>query len=136
MRTRKTYNYKTDPVTKEHNAVTWLMQHPEDIPLARENLAYRDKGFDNDGIRQMMAAMCLKACIDYKHATSPYVIGTKKGEHTIDDCRKFFGGDIFQFFVNGMKVEEIEKHIRRTPEGAIQSMWKNMEAKKAAMTEE
>ena len=54
----------------------------------------------------------------------------------MEDCHKFFGGDIFQFFVNGMSVDEIEKYIRATPDDAIKSIWKNMEVKQAAKSVE
>jgi len=122
---------KTESKSKEYDAVTWLEHHPEDIPMARENLQARDRGFADDDIRQLMAAICLKACTDYKHAISRYVCDTKYGQKMIADCRKFFGGDIFQFFVNGMDVEEIERCIRATPENAINSIWKRMELSKS-----
>ena len=117
---------------KQWDAVTWLESHPEDIPMARENLQARDRGFADDDFRQLMAAVCLKACTDYKYATSKGVCDTKIGQKMINDCHKFFGGDIFQFFVNGMDVEEIERCIRATPESAINSIWKRMEMSKSA----
>ena len=123
---------KQEPKSKEMDAVTWLKSHPEDIPMARENLQARDRGFADDDIRQLMAAICLKACIDYKYAISIRVKDTKYGKRMMEDCHKFFGGDIFQFFVNGMPVDEIEKYIRATPDGAIKSIWKNMEVKQVA----
>ena len=100
--------------------------------MARENLRARDRGFADDDIRQLMAAICLKACTDYKYATSKYVCDTKIGQKMINDCHKFFGGDIFQFFVNCMDVEEIERCIRATPRDAINSIWKHMEISKSA----
>lgn len=123
---------KKMPKSKEIDAVTWLQSHPEDIPMARENLQARDKGFANDDIRQLMAAMCLKACEDYKYAIGRGVRDTKYGQRMMEDCHKFFGGDIFQFFVNGMPVDEIEKHIRATPADAIKSIWKRMEINQGA----
>lgn len=116
---------------KQPDAVTWLETHPEDIPMARENLQARDHGFADDDIRQLMAAVCLKACTDYKYAISKGVANTDYGMNMINDCRKFFGGDVFQFFVNGMDVEEIERCIRATPENAINSIWKRMELSKS-----
>lgn len=120
----------------EWDAVTWLQSHPEDIPTARENLQARDKGFDNDNVRQLMAAICLKACVDYKYAISRGVRDTKYGQRMMEDCHKFFEGDIFQFFVNGMSVDEIEKYIRATPEDSIKSIWKKMEVNQGAKSVE
>jgi len=120
---------------KEYTAVEWIQQHPEDIPIARENLAARDRGFANDDVRQLMAAICLTACIDFKFALRPNVITTKYGQRTIEECRKFFGEEMFQFFVNGMSVKEIEAAIRRTPEDAITSLWKNIEKSQASKAE-
>ena len=118
--------------SKQIDAVTWLEMHPEDIPMARENLQARDRGFADDDFRQLMAAVCLKACIDYKYATSKGVADTKYGQNMINDCHKFFQGDVFQFFVNGMDVEEIERCIRSTPADAINTIWRRMEISKSA----
>lgn len=120
---------KNNSEFKEIDAVTWLKAYPEDIPLARENLAARDRGFANDDVRQLMAAICLRACIDYKKAIHPRESWTNRNQRTIKDCRNFFGGEIFQFFVNGMAVKDIEKAIQRTPEDAIKNIWKKMENK-------
>ena len=128
------YASKKNAYSKEWDAVTWLNQHPEDIPMAKENLQARDRGFANDDIRQLMAAMCLRACVDFKKANSPKNRYTKAGQAAIDDCHKFFGGDIFQYFVNGMKVEEIERTILASPEGAISQIWKKMENNQVAKT--
>ena len=117
---------------KQPDAVTWLKHHPEDIPMARENLRARDRGFDDDNVRQLMAIICLKACADYKSATS---LTTKKKpedrKKMIDDCHRFFESDMFQYFVNGMSVDEIEKDIRATPEDAIKAIWYRMENRQA-----
>ena len=115
--------------TNEDNqwdAVTWCMFHPKDIPMARENLASRERGFDNEGVRQLMAAMCLKACVDYKRTISSRIIKESSiGQRTLKECREFFAGDIFQFFTNGMPVDEIEQHIREAPDVSIERMFKN-----------
>lgn len=114
---------------RTYDAVGWLKSHPEDIPMARENLQIRDTGYADDDVRQLMAAICLKACVDYKRATRPNVISTKIGQQTIKECREFFGNVIFQYFVNGLPVKDIEKAIQRTPEDAIGRIWKKMENK-------
>lgn len=115
---------KKPPEIKEvYDAVKWLKKHPEDIPMAKENLAARDKGYDNDAVRNLMAAICLRACADYKA-----VLSGKRPEKLMNpelvmkDCHDFFSGDIFQFFINRMSVEEIEKTIRATPDGAISEL--------------
>ena len=113
------------------DAVSWLKEHPEDIPMARENLQARDRGFANDDVRQLMAAICIQTCVDFKYALRPNVISTKRGQETIKDCRKFFGEEIFQFFVNGMPVKDIEAAIRRTPDNGIRSIWKILEKNQA-----
>ena len=114
------------------DAVDWIKLHPEDIPMARENIQARDRGFADDDVRQLMAAICLEACVDYKRALRPNVINTKIGQQTIKDCRRYFGEEIFQYFVNGMPVKDIEAAIRRTPEDAIKRIWKKMENKQAS----
>lgn len=115
---------KKPPEIKEvYDAVKWLKKHPEDIPMAKENLAARDKGYDNDAVRNLMAAICLRACADYKA-----VLTGHRPEKMMDpelirkDCHKFFSSDIFQFFINRMSVEEIEKTIEATPDGAISEL--------------
>lgn len=118
--------------TREYTAVTWLEEHPEDIPIARENLEARKRGFSNDDIRQLMAAMCLRACVDYKKACNPRNRNTEQGEKAIDECRKFFKGEIFQYFTNGMSLNEIERIIRATPDGGIHQIWRKMENDQAA----
>ena len=110
--------------TKEPDAVDWLKRYPEDIPMAKENLAYRDKGFDNDGVRQLFAAISLRACCDYKIASRGGRVDNKAPAVTMEDCHKFFSSDIFQYFVNRIPVEEIERYIRSTPDDAINSIWK------------
>lgn len=125
---------KGAPKGHQWDAVTWLKSHPEDIPLARENLAARDRGFEDDDVKQLMAAICLEACVDYKHAIRPNVAMTKYGIKTINELHIFFGQEMFQYFVNGMPVEEIEAAIRRTPEGAIKSLWKQSENNQASKT--
>lgn len=83
--------------------------------MARENLNARDTGYANEDVKQLMAAICLRACVDYKKATMPLVRDTYLGKRTLKDCRKFFGSDIFQYFVNDMPVREVEKVLRKTP---------------------
>lgn len=96
------------------NAVTWIKAYPEYTQMARENLAARDKGYDDDGIKGLMAAMCLQACEDYRTATTKYTKNTKIGKETQKDCEKFFSGDIFQYFVNGMSVKDIKRMIKKS----------------------
>lgn len=120
---------KEDKRSKSYDAVSWLEIHPEDIPIARENLIYRDKGFDSDGARQLYAAVCLKACADYKRATTRIMFTMDKKEYdklvdTIRDCEEFFASDIFQFFINRIPVDEVKKAIRNTPDGLISNLWK------------
>ena len=105
------------------NRFKWLAKHPEDKPMDEENQKSRQNGFDNDGFRALIAAVCLRACADYKKASVGKSIEGKDPDKVIRDCRKFFGEDMFQFFVNGMSVAEIERCIRATPEGSIHAIW-------------
>ena len=124
--------YKMKPDDKRKwDRKRWLEAHPEDIPLDEENQMWRRQGYDNDGIRQLFAAICLRVCIDYKNATLNRNVDGKTPEETIEDCRKFFKEDIFQFFVNRIPVEEIERTIRATPKDAIHSIWRNHENNQA-----
>ena len=107
---------------KEVNAVEWVMTHREDIPMAKENLAARDKGFDDDAVRNLFAAISLRACADYKLACEGVQIGSRYPEETMDDCHKFFDSDIFQYFINRIPVEEIERKIKETPKGQIETL--------------
>ena len=104
-------------------AVAWLMQHPEDIPLARENLACRDKGFDDDGVRALWATVCMEYCKDFKNAF------LMRNKARMKECHEFFKGDIFQFFVNElMTPEDVEAKILQIPVEKIKAMWKAQES--------
>lgn len=109
------------------NRETWLKAHPEDQWLDDENQAARKRGFHNDDARQLMAAMCLKAIVDYKKASMNKRVDYTDPQIIMDECHCFFKDEIFQHFVNRMPVEEIESIIRATPEGAIHSIWKRSE---------
>ena len=105
------------------NRHTWLAKHPDDRPMDIENQKARQRGFDNDGFRALIAAVCLRACADYKKASVGKKVDGKHPDKVLRDCRRFFGEDMFQFFVNGMTVAEIERYIRATPEGSIHAIW-------------
>ena len=62
------YSFKKE-VERGWNRKKWLAEHPEDLPLDAENQMWRQRGWDDDGIRQLYAAICLRVCIDYKNAT-------------------------------------------------------------------
>lgn len=122
------------PFTREVGAVDWLKSHPEDIPIAKENLYYRDKGFDNDGVRNLFAAICLRACIDYSKASRGVYVGNKAPGVVMEDCHNFFGNDIFQFFVNRIPVSEVERSLKSIPNGGIQDIWKKLEYNQCSQT--
>lgn len=108
---------------RDNGAVEWLKRHPEDIPLARENLFYRDQGFDEDGVRALWATICLEYCKDFKTA---FIV---KDMTTMKRCHTFFKGDIFQFFTNeSMSPEKIESKILQIPVEKIKAMWKAQES--------
>ena len=105
---------------RDTGAVAWLMQHPEDIPLARENLACRDKGFDDDGVRALWATVCLEYCKDFKNAF------LMRNRERMKECHEFFKGDIFQFYVNELiSPEEVESRILQIPIEKIKEIWAN-----------
>lgn len=91
--------------------------------MDEENQKARQRGFDNDGFRALIAAVCLRSCADYKKASVGKNVDGKHPDKILRECRKFFDDDMFQFFVNGMPVAEIERCIRATPEGAIHAIW-------------
>ena len=94
----------------------WLAKHPEDIEMDAENMYSRQKGWDEDGIRNLMAAICLTACSDYQRAirgksyeaaTPPYVVKV--------ECERHFNSEMMNFFTNGMEAEEIAEDIKKLP---------------------
>jgi len=107
------------------DAVRWIKCHPEDIPLARENLAARDRGYDNDGLRQLMAAISLRAVTDYSLATKGIHVDHTFPPITIEECERFFESDIFDFFINRINKDEVKKHIRGMNPEMIRAIWKD-----------
>lgn len=110
----------------------WMLEHPEDKDLDDENMRARKTGYADDDVRHLMSAICLRACADYKRAVHGLCIGEKQREalqpdEAIAELREFFGSEIFQYFVNGMKVKDIESYIRSTPPGSIHSLWRKIE---------
>jgi len=105
------------------NRHKWLSMHPEDYPMDAENQAARTQGWDDDGFRTLIAAVCLRACADYKKASVGKNVDGKPPDKVMEECRRFFQDDLFQFFVNRISVSEIERYIRATPEGFIHSIW-------------
>ena len=98
--------------TKEPGRFEWLKMFPEMQWLDDENMAVRAAGFDNDGVRSLMAAICMKAIIDYKNVIN------RNDEEAIkikEECLEFFDSEMFQFYVNGMEVEEVVGIIARMP---------------------
>lgn len=121
------YKYKNKIVEKTHhkfNRYTWLAIHPEDIPMDRENQKTRKTGYANDDARNLMAAICLRVCMDYKAARDGVVIDNYTPKETMDECRKFFVGDMFQYFVNGMSVKDVEERLKAIPRGKLRSLWR------------
>jgi len=113
--------------TKGWDRHKWLEAHPEDQWIDDENQKARKTGYADDDVRQLMAAICLRACVDYKKASLDKKVGGVHPETIMDECDIFFKSDLFQFFVNRVPVEEIKRTIRATPEGAIHSIWKSNE---------
>lgn len=97
----------------------WLKAHPEDKPLDRENQIARRRGYDDSDFRQLMAAICLRAIVDYKKASKDPAMA-----EVAISCHDFFKSEMFQFFVNGMDVETIERIIKETPDSKIHNIWK------------
>lgn len=113
--------------SKRYTRKVWLREHPEDQWIDDENQMSRKTGYSNDDIRQLMAAICLRACVDYKKASMGQHIDGIKPEVMMEQCHYFFMDDIFQYFVNRIPVEEIEQMIKNTPPGSIHSIWKKSE---------
>ena len=85
---------------------------PETLALDAENQAARLRGYDDDGIRQLMAAISLQAILDYKKAcTRGKAIKGRSATDMKQECDAFFKDEFFQYFVNGMKLEEIHEWI-------------------------
>ena len=110
--------------SKQMDRKEWLKYHPEDIPLDQENMAARQRGWDNDGFRSLIAAVCLRTVIDYKNALTKdtyYIDGrqyaptSKKTERIIESCEEAFADDLFEFFTNGIDPKDIAKIIQDTP---------------------
>lgn len=72
--------------------------------------------------KRLMAGVCLQACLDYKKAVISKDLNDKKRIKTIQECREFFGGELFQSFVNDIPVIEIEKSLLRIPYHNLKGM--------------
>lgn len=114
-------------VGKIWDAPAWLEYHPEDIPMDKENLAARARGYDDDHLKQLFAGICLRACVDYRAALDGKQVDGKDPAFTIEECEAFFQGETFQYLVGEMSLESIRKMIRATPPGAIGYLWKKIE---------
>ena len=107
---------KRETNTKPYYRKPWLRKHPEDLELDAENMYARMRGFDNGGIRNLMAAICLTACSDYQRAlqgktyeraTPPYIVKV--------ECERHFDSEMMNFFTNRMDAEEIGDFIKKLP---------------------
>ena len=101
------------------NRTRWLDAHPEDIPMDEENMAARRRGYDDEGLRSLMAAIGIRAVVDYSKAYNNIVVEhngkLENNKDIIEDCRAFFEDEFMQFFTNGMSSKEIEEIIKKTP---------------------
>ena len=97
------------------------------MDIAKQYMEPHRIAYDNDSYRALMAAVCLKACVDYRKAIAGKMVDGKMPDVVIKECRRFFDDDMFQFFVNRIPVSEIERYISATPEGAIHSIWRRNE---------
>lgn len=113
------HDYPSENPKKWMTREKWLNIHPEDKYIDDENIAARTKGYDDQDIRQLMAAICLRAVVDYKNAyNKPDMVDV------VDSCHDFFGSEMFQFFVNGMDVAKVEKAIEDAPKSMIHNIWR------------
>ena len=126
------FDKKEELQRNKNDRFSWLKQHPEDIPMDEENQALRNRGFDDDGFRALMAAICLRTCSDYqKISRGKTVHAWEPAAMTALECRIFFNGDMMKYFTNGMKAEEVMKHIRSMPEDqSIHAIWRRMDGGK------
>ncbi len=116
---RKKYDYDKQYMNRKK----WLNKHPEDNVIDEENMRSRLIGWDNDGVRGLMAAVCLHTVIDYKRATLGKIVDDHYPEAVMDQCEAFFQDDIFQHFVNGMKLEEIKERIGKMTLREVRSIY-------------
>lgn len=104
---------------------TWLKEHPEDIVIDNENMAARTRGYDDNGLRSLMAAMCLRTIIDYKNAVEGKTYNTPTQKNLvaiIENCEEAFTDDLFAFFTNGLSPDEIRSVIINTPKEDIHAI--------------
>ena len=119
------FNEDEDKKSKIPGAVDWLEKHPEDIPLARENLEAR-KHYDDGALRNLFAAVSLRACVDYEKACRGVKVAGYEPSIVKEDCHNFFESEMFQMFINRIPTEEVERMIRSTPSGALSSLVKQI----------
>ena len=123
--------------TKNFDRLSWLKCHPEDAGIDAENMRARRRGYEDDDIRNLLSAICLRAVIDYKKLTNIPKYETKKQrefrEKNLKELRQFFQGEIFQYFVGDMDVRDIVRIIASTPKGKIHSVWRFAENKQKPM---
>lgn len=89
----------------------YLEKYP-DSEEDRENQAARARGYDDDGIRLLLTAVSLQAVMDYRKALRGKGLAGGSATDLKEDCDAFFQDEFFQYFVNGMKLEEIHDHIK------------------------
>ena len=82
--------------TKEPGRLEWLKMFPEMQWLDDEN----------------MAAICMKAIIDYKNVINR---NDEEAMKIKEEFLEFVDSEMFQFYVNGMEVEEVVGIIARMP---------------------
>lgn len=125
----KQYFEAKEKNTQSHGRKQWLEKHPEDRWIDDENQYYRRKGFDDDGLRCLMAAICLKACADYQRTLEGKTWEEKMPPYLAQvECRRFFDTEMMQYFTNGMDSKDIAKDIRSLPQGyKINAIWRSIE---------
>ena len=85
-----------------------------------ENQQHHTKDLGEFGVRQLVAAVCLQACSDYRQARENldkksndiYQNGTDK--QTIDECRVFFMSPMFRYSSKQTNLKKIEKCIMKS----------------------
>lgn len=97
--------------SKAPNRFSWLKNHPEDIPLDKENQEARKK-YNDDALRDLCVAICRDACCDYAQSL-------KLNPTPSEDCIDFLNDDIFRYLFPRVKLEEAIEILRAAPKEAF-----------------
>lgn len=86
--------------------------------MDRENKAMRP-GYDDKGVRELMAAICLQAAVDYKQASIGKRPGGRDSWKVMRECEHFFETNFFRDTVRVQNRKKIIEKILAIPDDFV-----------------